>query len=198
MKLISVQMKRIPIVSAMLLALFGQLWVSGAAAQGLTDEDFVYLPKYCKSRMNRGADWDYWQGVFGSTWIHIHHYCIGLRVWQKSWGASNEIDRRFLLERAEANFNYVLQRTTPGFVLYPQIAFNMGQVQEGLGRGGQAVKYYMSAIKQKPDYAPAYGALSDYYKRLGNLDEAKKVLEEGLSRNPSSKGLKRRAVELGL
>jgi len=186
-------------VYTVVFALLGIFWVGNTAAEGITDNDFRYLPSYCKSRFNRGADWEYWNGIFGSTWIHIHHYCIGLRALQKSWAAlGDEGARSFQLQRAERNFQYVLNVATRDFVIYPELELKMGEVQEQLGRGGEAVKFYSSAIRRKPDYAPAYGALSAYYESVGDLDEAKKVIEKGLSQNPSSKSLKRRAAELGL
>ncbi len=74
----------------------------------------------------------------------------------------------------------------------------MGKVLERLGRGSEAARFYLDAIQRKPDYSPPYAALSDYHKELGNMEEAKKILRQGLKHNPSSRSLKRRAKELGL
>jgi len=61
--------------------------------------------------------------------------------------------------------------------------------QEGLAALRQAIEF-------KPDYWPAYAALSDYYSRIGDVGKAREWLEQGLSVAPNIDALKRRVAEL--
>ncbi len=55
---------------------------------------------------------------------------------------------------------------------------------------------FRHAIELKPTYTPPYVALSDYYVEKGQIEEAKKILEEGLKHSPESSRLKRRLKKL--
>jgi len=59
-----------------------------------------------------------------------------------------------------------------------------------------AIKDYYQAIQLKPNYAPAYLRLSDVYRKLGNMEEAKKILKQGLVVAPNTKSLQRKLSEL--
>ena len=64
-------------------------------------------------------------------------------------------------------------------------------------KSGDAAANFIKALTIKPDYIPAYYALSDYYAELGDKKQALSVIEDGLRHVPNSKGLLRRFKELG-
>jgi tetratricopeptide (TPR) repeat protein len=65
-----------------------------------------------------------------------------------------------------------------------------------LGRGPSGIKELLRAAELKPDYWPPYAAISDYYKKNGDLKDAREVLEKGLSASPDAKALKERLANL--
>jgi hypothetical protein len=52
------------------------------------------------------------------------------------------------------------------------------------------------AINLRPDYWPAYVALSDYFANLGSFEDAREWLRKGLEAAPQSQALARRLAEL--
>jgi Tfp pilus assembly protein PilF len=52
------------------------------------------------------------------------------------------------------------------------------------------------AIELKRDYWPAYAALSDHYKNMGQLAKSREVLEQGLSLSPDAKPLSTRLSQM--
>jgi len=51
-------------------------------------------------------------------------------------------------------------------------------------------------MELKPDYWPAYAALSEHYVKVGDVAKAREVLQKGLEVTPDEKALKRRLAEL--
>jgi len=90
----------------------------------------------------------------------------------------------------------VLGHAAPDFVLLPEIHLNKGRALKRLGEGGKAASEFQKAIALRPDYAPAYAALSDFYSDLGDVEEARRILGDGLRHAPKSKMLKRRLAGL--
>ena len=64
-----------------------------------------------------------------------------------------------------------------------------------LGQGPVAIDVLGRAIELRPDYWPPYAELSDYYKGIGDLRNARAYLEKALSHSPNAEGLKRRLAE---
>jgi tetratricopeptide (TPR) repeat protein len=127
---------------------------------------------------------------------HLHHYCRGLfqatraRHFEKT-GA----DRDRLLRDSIGEFDYVLQRVEPTFVLLPEILTKKGESLVSL-RSPDAIAPLQRAVELKPDYWPAYAALSDYFRDIGQLSQARQWLEKGLSAAPNASPLRRRLAEI--
>jgi len=81
-------------------------------------------------------------------------------------------------------------------VLQPEISTQTGRAYLMLDQVGAALKEFYNAIKINPKYTPAYSELADYYRDNNKPEEARKILEQGLKKNPKSKSLKRRLNEL--
>jgi tetratricopeptide (TPR) repeat protein len=104
--------------------------------------------------------------------------------------------RRHYLGRAIADFDYVIQRASPGFRLLPEILTKKGENLIRLDSSAQGITELESAIALKPDYWPPYAALSDHYRSIGEPAKARKWLQEGLSASPNTQALMRRLAEL--
>ena len=170
-----------------------------ASAQALTASEVQRLPEYCRVRYDKktsSPEWRRWRSVFGQTFVHMHHYCHGLNDLNLVMKTSDDIRRRYLIDRAIGQFNYMLDMGAPDWILWPECYLKLGNARMLQGRGGEAAAEYLKAIKIKPDYTPPYIPLSDYYLKIGSPEEAKRVLEEGIKYAPNSNLLRKKLEEL--
>jgi tetratricopeptide (TPR) repeat protein len=135
--------------------------------------------------------------VMGPTFFHMHHYCFGLMKTNRALFLTRTRQyRMFYLQDAISEFDYVIERATPGFVMLPEIFTKKGENLIRLGRGPHGILELQRAIERKPDYWPPYAAISDYYKETGDPASARKWLARGLSVMPDVKALKRRMAQI--
>ena len=193
------------------LALAAMLQGASAVAQ-VTQYQFdpkqlAMLPPYCKYTQvfrdnvpggNDPREIERWASVLGAeSFHHLHHYCAGLENTARAlYFTSNKQDRNFELSMSVKEFEYVLTRVPPDFVLVPEILTKKGENLLRLGNGPQGALDLNRAIELKPDHWPAYAALSDYYKGLGDLRSAREWAQKGLAAAPGTKALQRRLAEL--
>jgi tetratricopeptide (TPR) repeat protein len=164
------------------------------------------LPVYCKYTQdfrerlpggNNRAEIERWTTLMGPMFNHMHHYCYGLMNGNRAAFLTNtREDRTFNLNKSINEFDYVIERAPPDFALLPEILTRKGESLIQLDRAGEAILEFQRAIKIKADYALAYAAVSDFYKRTGQLAKAREWLERGLSAAPNAKALTRRLAEL--
>lgn len=67
--------------------------------------------------------------------------------------------------------------------LSPEVHNALGSVYDDLGKTGQAVESFKTALKLRPGYVEAYTNLGVAYERTGNLTEAELVLNKALAVN---------------
>jgi len=168
--------------------------------------EVALLPSYCmytqifRNRVPGGdnpAEIARWYQTLGPTFNSLHHYCWGLMKTNRALLlAPSQQVRSFYLKSAIGEFDYVIQRATPDFVLLPEILTKKGEDLFRLKEDGLAVMELNRAISLKPDYWPPYAALSDHYKEVGNPEKARELLDKALSFAPDAKGLKSRQSEL--
>lgn len=190
------------------IALLAALASSSAAAQRQHDPKlFAMLPPYCKHTQvyrenvpggSDAAQIERWTRILGAqNYLHLHHYCWGLEnTSQALYFSTTKQDREHQLAQSVKEFDYVIARVTPDFVLLPEILARRGENQLKLGHGSKGVTDLNRAIELKPDHWPPYAALSDYYKGLGDLQAAREWAEKGLAAVPGTKALQRRLAEL--
>jgi len=164
------------------------------------------LPRYCaytqifRDRVpggNNPAEIQRWYSILGETFHAMHHYCLGLMKTNRGVIlARDEQSRRFYLTDSIVEFDYVIDRAPPDYVLLPEILMKKGENLIRLGQGAKGNLQLLRAIELKPDYWPPYAVLSDYYKSAGDLKNAREVLEKGLSASPEAKALKERLANL--
>lgn len=164
------------------------------------------LPAYCihtqyfRDSVPGGGDRDEierWYAVLGPTYHHLHHYCWGLMKTNRAkYLARDRQARRFYLNDAISEFDYVLRNATPDFILLPEILTRKGENYVLLGQGPRGLLELEKAIELKPDYPPPYGVISDYYVSSGERGKARATLEAGLKQAPQATALRRRLAEL--
>ena len=164
------------------------------------------LPRYCAYTQvfrdhvpggNNPAEIQRWYSMLGETFNAMHHYCWGLMKTNRGvLLARSEQSRRFYLSDAISEFDYVLDHAPPDFVLLPEILMKKGENLIRLDQVGSGNQQLQRAIELKPDYWPPYAVMSDYYKKKGDLKNAREVLEKGLLASPDAKALKERLANL--
>lgn len=168
--------------------------------------EVAMLPQFCqhtqlfRDHLPGGNDADKirtFTALFGPIFNDMHHYCYGLMKVNRAILLSRDATtRRFYLNDAVNEYDYVIQRAKPDFLLLPEVLTKKGEALGHLGRGPLAVFEYERAIELKSDYWPPYARLADYYKDSGDIPKARQVLEAGLQAVPDTKALQRRLAEL--
>jgi tetratricopeptide (TPR) repeat protein len=168
--------------------------------------ELAMLPRYCihtrtfRSRIPGGndpAEIKRLAALLGPPFDALHHYCWGLmRTHRALFLARDQQVRIHYLRSAIDDYNYVLVQASPQFPLLPEILTKKGE-NLALLQDATAATELRRAIEVKPDYWPAYAALSDFYKNLGLVAKSREVLEEGLSAVPNAKPLMTRLSQLG-
>lgn len=175
----------------------------------VTESELALMPPYCQAKYgkDRGnqAISDKWRGIYGDqNWLNQHHYCDALKfIIRANRSLGNKAELTYNLEQAQNGLEHLLaSEQTPDWILRPEAHVHLGKIylrMMRLGKGSEvkAVQNFEQAILIKPDYEPAYSALSDYYVDKGLKQKALNFVEEGLKQSPGSKRLLRRFTELG-
>jgi tetratricopeptide (TPR) repeat protein len=133
----------------------------------------------------------------GPTFNDIHHYCWGLMKTNRAmFLVRSQQYRTFYLNSSIEEFDYVIRLAPSNFQLLPEILTKKGENLIRLDRGQEAMLELERATELKPDYWPPYAAMSDYYRKIGDLGKAREWLEAGLSVTPDVNALKRRMAEI--
>jgi tetratricopeptide (TPR) repeat protein len=191
----------------MLASLVSLLLATFANAQFQYDEKSVAkLPPYCRNAAtfrdhvpggNNPADIERWFEVMGKGFMHIHHYCQALQATYRAlFESQSKLDRDRELRLSIPEFDYVITRVDPTFPLLPEILTKKGENLFRLQRNHEAIATLVRAIEVKRDYWPPYAVLSDHYKEMGRVDEARNLLKRGLAASGGAKALERRLKEL--
>ena len=171
----------------------------------MTPQEMNVLPPYCRAQrfLQDEQKWpvsqaekDKWNRILGPGYEHLHHYCYALNSINRAQKSADETSRRRYFENARANIEYVQRNCARDFVLMPEFCVKRGYVLRMLGHHAVAAREFIRAMSLRPDYVPAYTALSEYYVDLGNLEEAERVLQQGLEHAPRSRLLTTKLDEL--
>jgi len=177
-----------------------------ASVTAYDPREVAMLPRYCAYTQsfrdhvpggNNPAEIQRWYSMLGQTFHAMHHYCWGLMKTNRGLLLSrSEQSRRFYLNDAISEFDYVLDRAPTDFVLLPEILMKKGENLIRMDQVGSGNLQLQRAIELKPDYWPPYAVMSDSYKKKGDLKNARDVLEKGLLASPDAKALKERLANL--
>lgn len=154
-------------------------------AFNISEEDLAMLPPYCAAKITRATDkalQEYWGKRFGaSNWVHMHHYCFGLKAMQLAYrDYANEHMRMFQAGVAIDNFSYMIKFVEPGFFMRPELLMQRGRALTLKREYEDAESDYRLALKINKKYVDAWAALSDLYAQVGKNDEAIKVLTQAI------------------
>ena len=177
-----------------------------SSIEAYDSREVAMVPRYCiytqlfRERVpggNNPAEIRRWSAVMGETFDAVHHYCWALMKTNRATIlARTQQDRHHYLTDSIRDFDYVIDRAPPDFVLLPEMLTKRGENLLRLGRTSQGIADLERAIELKPDYWPPYGSLSDHYRR-SDPAKARKLLETAIKYAPESKSIKRRLAELG-
>jgi len=181
-----------------ILGLYG--FLAAGASFAITDEEMKQLPPYCYAKMKTpmgSPEYKAWEAKIGSNFLDFHHYCHGLNDINHYWAARTAKDRASWLGMAKSEFDYMVKAERPGFTMRADLYANRGEVLRLMGKTGEALRDFNTAISADPKQARVYLQLADVY--LGAKERAKalEVIAQGLRYNPDSKALRRRYLELG-
>lgn len=164
------------------------------------------LPRYCYFTQifrqfapggSNKEEMDRWYATLGPTYHHLHHYCWGMMKSNRGLILAKDHNvRRFYLNDALQEYDYVIERAPAGFILLPEIRTKKAENLFQLGRAPVAIFELEQAIAAKPDYWPPYARLADHYKETGAIAKAREILEQGLKAAPDTPALTRRLGEL--
>lgn len=87
-----------------------------------TPAEMTALPEACAARIGGDdASKALWKSRLGTDhFLHLHHLCFGLNYNNRARATLDRKLRQYFLQRAEANFNYVLQRWPADSALRPE------------------------------------------------------------------------------
>ena len=102
-----------------------------ASVNAFDPREVAMLPRYCTYTQmfrdyvpggNNPAEIQRWYSILGETFHAMHHYCLGLMKTNRGLIlARDEQWRRFYLKDAIVEFDYVIDRAPPDYVLLPEI-----------------------------------------------------------------------------
>jgi tetratricopeptide (TPR) repeat protein len=197
----------------LMLATLACLLLHGAASArgpkknptGVTWGQLALLPEYCRDAngvvygdaTDPSPNAHKWVALMGKDFWHIHHYCYALHNFRQAHAAGKRAtDKRFLLGKVIADFDYVLKNSAPDMVLLPEILVRKGDVLVELGDPAQGFLSYQQAMELKPDYWPAYANWAKVLTQLKLKADAQKILEQGLLHAPDAKPLQDQLAQL--
>ncbi len=149
------------------------------------------LPPFCRARFNGGPEAEAWKSKIGKGFLHLHHFCAGLNFINRYYKSKSPQEKTFNLNNAMGNFNYMIDHYEPGFPLQWKVYLNRGKVFSIRKEYIKALNDYRKAAKLRPKSISVHIALSDTYMKLGNNDQALKIVKHGLQYHPSNKHLLR-------
>jgi tetratricopeptide (TPR) repeat protein len=181
--------------------------IATAKPENVTEGELALTPPYCPDTIgfkygdayhNTSPRAGHWVGMMGKNFWHMHHYCWALINIRRSQAAGVQpTTRRYLLENAIADCTYVLQNSTPDFILLPEIYTRIGETHLMLANPAPAYEAFAQARSIKPDYWPAYQRWAEVLIKSGQKAEAKKLVAEGLRHAPDAKPLLDQYRQLG-
>lgn len=190
--------KRISLVTIIFiwcLSLSADIYAEGYA---ITPDEARLLPPICHVKSE--LDLQRRRSVLGPSSLH---FCHGLKnVIRANRNIGDRKQERQNLNSALAEFEYVLGHTKKDNIngrynnVLAMTSVEKGKIYYRLDQTAEAMQMYHQAIKYNPKLSQAYAGLSDIHLGLGQVEEARKVLETGLKQAPKSKSLKRRIEKL--
>lgn len=160
-------------------------------------DEIIALPAFCKAKLSPDPSDDIqYSGMIGPDWLHIHHYCFALNFTNRYYKYYDKNERRTFLKDALGNYDYMFSHATPNFWMRPEIHTQKAMLLAAAKQYAAAINDLQQALKDNPNYAPAYATLSDIYADLGQKQKSVAAVEQGLQHVPDAVPLQRRYKQL--
>ena len=196
-------------VFALLLSALATVTGSLSAQVDFSQEELRALPRVCLAQKfineqlqfpvvseQERQQWTFRLGE--KDYNSYHHYCWALLYIRRGNAERAPAAKAHNFSLAVDNFNYVQKNATIHFPLMPEVNLQKGLALRLLADDAGAAREFMTAIKLKRTYTPAYAALIDVHMALGNREGAEAVLQEGLRHAPNSKLLAQKKLEIDI
>ncbi len=172
------------------------IFENGLEGGPITASEWQMLPEYCIDtqgyKYGRGGSPNSakWEALLGQTFWDLHHYCLAIVKFNRAqrFGTPGVLQRGQLTS-ALGDFQYVVDRMPPNYVLAPEILTYVGRTLLLLNQPKDAEEAFARAQAAKPSYWPAYSWWAGYLASHGQPEKAKAVAKEGLSHAPNSRTL---------
>lgn len=159
-----------------------------------------FVPEYCLYTYDgpRRLPDERYERTYGSGWIHVHHYCRAIQHFNDALKYyTDERARSIFLTSTVSECDYVLRNAPTSFILRPEILLKKGMALLILEKPTAAMNSFHEAVQLRPDYVPAYVAMSNQLLKIGQPEQAEKLLQTALQHAPESKILKERLQSIG-
>lgn len=193
-------------------ALVASLWAGmpshAVKPQNITSGEIAMLPPYCidteafmhgpENSPTQSPRAPEWVARMGRSFWAMHHYCWGrVSLNRLRFGRAETNNKRTFAKQIVNEYLYVVQNSTPNFIMLPEIWARIGEASLLAGDIGGAMDAYAKARSIKPDYAPAYEQWAEFQLSYGRRDDARALVDEGLQQIPDSKALLELRRKLG-
>lgn len=165
-----------------------------------SDEDYMLYPPFCRARLLREPKEleVFWSQRLGpKNFMHMHHFCFGLKALNLAYGSFQDKQRRAnLAYSVVGNFNYILEHTERTFFMRPEALVNLARGHVLLQEYNVARKKFEEALKLNPKSVDAWVAFSDMYYEAGKREDALRILEMALEQAGEHKKITLRIDEM--
>lgn len=171
---------------------------SNAVSESFTEAELAALPFSIEIR-TRYYLWDRKNPIiqkkmkpyidkYGFGYRTIHHLGVGMMYLNriKSNFLMKTPRKNFLIKSAISEFSFILdpvKRTQYNYkfirTYLPSVFFKRGEAYYMMNQPGEALKDLYQVVKLKPAYYPAYVLMSQCYRAVGDVTNAKKILMVG-------------------
>lgn len=130
-------MKRSMFVLSVLVAAAGL--AQATLPYGISPAELQLLPEGCKVKLDTAqrdnkALQDQWANRVGpDTWRHLHHYCHGLKFMNRANVTFDKTDKRFYLQSAIGEFEYVITHVPSNSPILPEAIGKKKEAEMMLG-----------------------------------------------------------------
>jgi tetratricopeptide (TPR) repeat protein len=179
-----------------------------------TDGDWALLPVWCIDTQdgkfggpsygssavgqNHSPRSRQWTALFGADFWHMHHICRAMYHEQRSrLVAMSSKDRVDAISRALSEYAYIVQNCSASMRLMPEVYYRIGELYLRVNDVARAGEAFLTSRRLKPDYWPSYSRWADQLVALKLRDQARSLVEEGLSWAPGQPELMKRFKALG-
>jgi tetratricopeptide (TPR) repeat protein len=177
---------------------FGFHGPSIAQLSDITAGELALTPPYCQdvqtmngwSKSKPSPRTAHWIELMGESFWAMHHQCWAMiRIRRAQAPGVPPIIRKGMLQHSVGDFMFVINNSTPNFVLLPEIYTQLGDNYLLLGEPGAAYDAYTRARTIKPDYWPPYARWAEALVKAKQPAEAKALVAQGLRYSPEAKPL---------